>query len=363
MNHPSLQKRRNHPAGLPTLPILGKRFPAWLGALLLAAGIVSAAGCSSADKDTGATNASSAQSAPAKNEAKPAAGSGAAAGSAADQAGGKGTETADSKGGTAPVASSAPQPSGNAQAGGMTQADTSDGLNRKLIYKANLVMEVGDYNQAQSQIRDLVQLRGAYILQFAENQNSGEKGGNLTIKVPASGFSSLLSDLEKVESLKLQKSMQGQDVTEEYVDLDSRLKARQTAEARLLAFMEKASKADELVAFSNELGKVQEEIEKIKGRMRYLDQNVAMSTIELRLYEKVGLAASNKTGSTVPVLKQASQALSGSLNVMGIVFTKLFVFLAGALPVLIALAAVVVPAVLVNRRRSKAAAKPPELTD
>ncbi|WJH35892.1 DUF4349 domain-containing protein [Paenibacillus sp. CC-CFT747] len=245
----------------------------------------------------------------------------------------------------------------------MTQADTTDALNRKLIYKANLVMEVGDYNQAQSQIRDLVQLRGAYILQFAENQNSGEKGGNLTIKVPASGFSSLLSDLEKVENLKLQKSMQGQDVTEEYVDLDSRLKARQTAEARLLAFMEKASKADELVAFSNELGKVQEEIEKIKGRMRYLDQNVAMSTIELRLYEKVGLAAANKTGSTVPVLKQASQALSGSLNVMGVVFTKLFVFLAGALPVLIVLAAVVVPAILVNRRRNKAAAKPPELTD
>ncbi|WJH35893.1 hypothetical protein N6H14_08240 [Paenibacillus sp. CC-CFT747] len=122
MKYPSLPKRRNDSAGLPMQPIRGKRFPAWLGALLLAAGIVSAAGCSSADKESGATNASSAQSAPAKNEAMPAAGSGAAAGSMADQAGkegaGKGAEAADSKGGTAPVASSAPQPSGNAQTGG-----------------------------------------------------------------------------------------------------------------------------------------------------------------------------------------------------------------------------------------------------
>lgn len=76
-------------------------------------------------------------------------------------------------------------------------------------------------------------------------------------------------------------------MTEEYVDLFSRLKAKQVVEARLIAFMEKATKADDLVKFSDQLGKVQVEIEQLKGRMRYIDQSVACSTIELRLYQRL----------------------------------------------------------------------------
>jgi hypothetical protein len=230
--------------------------------------------------------------------------------------------------------------------------DSSAGFNRKLIYKANLVMPVEDYGKAQTQLRDLVALSGAYILQFSENANVGERGGNFTIKVDAKGFASLLDGLEKI-SPSLQRNVQGQDVTEEYVDLDSRLKAKQSVEARLLAFMDKATKTDELLAFSGELAKVQEEIETIKGRMRYLDQNVSFSTVELRMYQQTGSKSPVSDPEGIALGERLHKAIKASLNVLAIVLQGILVFLAGALPILILLAIIMIPIWVYRRQRNR----------
>jgi Domain of unknown function (DUF4349) len=161
-----------------------------------------------------------------------------------------------------------------------------NGFNRKLIYTANMVMQVKDYAKAQTELRDLVAGSGGYILNFNESETKTEIGGTYTIKIAANGFVSLLDSIETINKAK-QRSVQGQDVTEEYVDLSSRLKAKELVEQRLLNFMAQATKSDDLLAFSQELGRVQEEIEQLKGRMRYLDQNVAFSTIELRMYQLI----------------------------------------------------------------------------
>lgn len=230
--------------------------------------------------------------------------------------------------------------------------DGSEGFNRKLIYKANLVMPVEDYAKSQTQLRNLVALSGAYILQFSENTNTGEKGGNFTIKVGAQGFVSLLDGLEKI-SPSLQRNVQGQDVTEEYVDLGSRLKAKQVVEARLLSFMDKASKTDDLLAFSAELSKVQEEIEQIKGRMRYLDQNVSYSTVELRMYQQTGTKSPFDPNKEITLSERLQKALNASLNVLAAVLQGILVFLAAALPVLILAAIVAIPVLYYRRRRNQ----------
>jgi hypothetical protein len=256
--------------------------------------------------------------------------------------------TADSaKGAAAPAASSAPIT--------VTPAignDGSDGFNRKLIYKANLVMPVKDYPAAQTQLRDLVALSGAYILQFSESTNSGEKGGNFTIKVAANGFVSLLDGLEKI-SPSYQRSVQGQDVTEEYVDLSSRLKAKQVVETRLLAFMDKATQTNDLLAFSNELSKVQGEIEQIKGRMRYLDQNVSYSTIELRMYQQTGSKSQFDPNKGTALSDRLQNAWIASLNVLAVVLQGILVFMAAALPILLLAAIVLIPTYYYRRRRNQ----------
>jgi hypothetical protein len=234
----------------------------------------------------------------------------------------------------------------------------SESWDRKVIFKGNLTMEVPDYAAAQTEINNLVTLAGGYILQFSENQSTAENSGNYVIKVPANGFSSFIRDLEKIKTVSdIRHNIQGQDVSEEYVDLSSRLKAKQVVEARLLAFMEKAVKTDELLAFSNELGNVQEAIEQIKGRMRYLDQNVSMSTVEIRLYEqgvtKLKVAVGDST------LEKTKHALTSSIHALKVIAQGLIVFVAAVLPILIVLAIIGIPLIFTLRKRARKAALNP----
>ncbi|MEY9091824.1 DUF4349 domain-containing protein [Paenibacillus sp. RC84] len=230
-----------------------------------------------------------------------------------------------------------------------TQA-AADGFDRKVIYKGNLVAEVEDYAKAQKALRELVTASGAYILQFTEDNTASEIGGTFTIKVAAGGFPSLLDGIEKISPTR-QRNITGQDVTEEYVDLTSRLKAKEVVEARLLAFMEKATKSDELLAFSAELGKVQEEIERIKGRMRFLDQNVEYSTVELKLYQPKE-AALLKGGGT-PFGKQIGSTFTKSVDFMVMIFKGLVIFMTALIPVAAIALVIGLPIYFFLRSKSK----------
>lgn len=223
----------------------------------------------------------------------------------------------------------------------------NEGFNQKLIYKANLTMEVVTYDEAASELRNAIHQSGGYILQFEDGQYGGEQGSTYTIKVPAASFMDFIDRLEGIEHKRFERQVSGTDVTEEYVDLESRLKAKQLVEERLLGFMDKAQKADDLVKFSQQLSGVQEEIEQIKGRIRYLDQNVAYSTIELRMYQPSAAAADVIKPATLG--GKMSSAVKGSVDTLIIVVQGLLIFLSGALPVLLFLLLIAIPATAIWR--------------
>ncbi|MGG2199370.1 DUF4349 domain-containing protein [Paenibacillus validus] len=307
--------------------------------LLLASALIASAlaGCSSASSDKSASEAAK-SGAPTANSAQHES----VSAGAADQAGGEAQNAA--------AASSQNAPPQGGSFTGQTAAEGDDAYSRKIIYHANLSMQVENYADTETRVQEAVKRSGGYVLQFNESTSASEKSGTFVIKVPANGFQSLLVELEKINP-SMRKSMEGQDVTEEYVDLSSRLKAKQLVESRLISFMEKATKADELVAFSSELGKVQEEIERIKGRMRYLEQNVSYSTIDLRIAQKIGSAEAIGAQERGPLAKRASAALQGSLTVLNVVLQGIVVVLAGALPILVLLVIVAIPLWWVRRRR------------
>ncbi|KQN97646.1 DUF4349 domain-containing protein [Paenibacillus sp. Leaf72] len=235
-----------------------------------------------------------------------------------------------------------------------------EAFNQKLIYTATMTMEVADYEAAAQQLRNVLHQAGGYILAFQDGQYGNEKGASYTIKVPAQGFMPFVERLEGIENKHLERELKGTDVTEEYVDLEARLKAKQVVEQRLLAFMDKAEKADDLVKFSQQLAKVQEEIEQIKGRTRYLDKNVAFSTIELRLYQPIDVSVkTDKEEKSLggKMLSSFKASYEGTWNVL----QGLLVFLAGALP------ALVIPVIIgliiwwfVRRSRAKTPPAKPE---
>ncbi|WP_308638905.1 DUF4349 domain-containing protein [Paenibacillus silvisoli] len=249
---------------------------------------------------------------------------------------------------------------GTATEGGSAVGTIPDGeesFDRKIIYRANVNMEVEDYGKAQTALRNLIHISGGYLLEFADKKTSNELGGTYTIKVPAAGFDTFIGELEKIEHKEFESSAKGTDVTEEYVDMEARLKARQVVEARLISFMEKATKTTDLLQISNQLGEVQSEIERIKGRIRYLDKNVAFSTIELRMYQLLEPVKIQEEEDPA-FLKRLTNAMSDSTKVVFEFVQGVFIFIAGALPVLALAALVGIPSYLVFRssRRRRGAA-------
>lgn len=238
-----------------------------------------------------------------------------------------------------------------------------DAIDRKIIYRANVNMEVEDFDKAHTSLQNLIHLTGGYLLKFADKKTTSELGGTYTVKVPASGFNGFITELEKIKHVSFESSAEGTDVTQEYVDLEARLKARKVVEERLLSFMEKATKTTDLLAISKQLGDVQTEIEQIKGRMKYLDNNVAYSTIDLRLYQV--LEPQQQLQKEDPkFVERIKDAMTGSTDVIYAFFQGLVIFIAGALPVLVILVILGIPLFFVyrsNRRKSKSplAAKGP----
>lgn len=223
---------------------------------------------------------------------------------------------------------------------------------RKLIYEADIRMEVKSYEAAKQRLQQLVERSNGYVLQFSDQESESERGGSFVIKVPAAGFTAFLDELGTWEALDYHRKYSANDVTEEYVDLEARLTARRAMEARLLAFMEKATSADDLVQFSSELGSVQSDIEQIVGRKRYLDNHVAMSTVNMRLYQPVN-------APVVQGLKHAfgtrmANTLVQSWETLVQFVQVLILFLTALLPFVCAAAIVGVPIwLLVKRRRGR----------
>jgi len=233
----------------------------------------------------------------------------------------------------------------------------TDGFNQKIIYTATLSMQVDELASAATSLRNAIHQSGGYLLQFQDTKHEGEIGSSYTIKVPASGFMSFIDRIEQIKHNELERNIGGKDVSEEYVDLESRLKAKQLVEARLLAMMDKATKADDLLKFSQQLSGVQEEIERIKGRVRYLDNNVAFSTVELRMYQ-TNQTLKNKSLEKPHLGGRMSDSLVSSTKVVWDAINLLLVILAGALPVLAILAVILIPSIWFYRRRKQKALKP-----
>ena len=192
---------------------------------------------------------------------------------------------------------------------------------RLVIKDANLAIVVGDPSGTMDEIARLADSMDGYVVSANLYQVTTSDGisvpeGMIVIRVPAEKMN------EAVEVIKsqsdrdpLQESISSQDVTSEYVDLQSRLRNLEAAEEQLIGIMDEASKIEDVLAVYSELVRVQEEIEVIKGRMQYLEQSAAMSSISTELIADEAVQPLTIGGwEPVGVVKNAVQALINALK-------------------------------------------------
>jgi len=143
---------------------------------------------------------------------------------------------------------------------------------RMLIYTGQLAMAVANVESSVQATQRLADEVGGYILTMTAN--------TITIRVPAKQFFPVLERL-KALGQTLSKNVSAQDVADEYVDLQLRLKNAEVLRDRLVAILEKASNVKDTLEVERELNRVREEIERLKGRIAQLDKLIAYSTIEV----------------------------------------------------------------------------------
>ena len=163
-------------------------------------------------------------------------------------------------------------------------AITSGEFDRMIVYNANISMVVKDTLQTQEEIAEMIKRQGGY-LSSAESYKSGEDlvSINLTLRVPAEKFNATMAELRDMAREVDRESISSEDVTQEYVDLESRLTALEAKAERLEELMEEAEDTEAVLAIYKELSSTQQEIEQTKGRMRYLERSAAMATITVNL--------------------------------------------------------------------------------
>ncbi|WML27636.1 DUF4349 domain-containing protein [Neobacillus sp. OS1-33] len=206
--------------------------------------------------------------------------------------------------------------------------------NQMVIYQADLQLRVKKFDQTVRLLEEKVIKYGGYISESNVSKEGSEQvSGNMMIRIPQKHFQAFLHDAEGQAAEVLQRSITGQDVTEEYVDLESRLKSKRVVEERLTTFMKSAVKTEDLLKISADLGAVQEEIETIEGKMKYLKNQTSLSTINITLYEKTVVVPSLDKDKLNTWEKTKKQFMK-SINMLLVGLSGLVVFIVGNLPVL-----------------------------
>jgi uncharacterized protein DUF4349 len=159
----------------------------------------------------------------------------------------------------------------------------SDGWGRRIIRRATLDVELADVEQGVARLTGVVESVGGFI-SSTESQvdQKGTARATITAYVPPAHFSLVLGGLDGVGRVT-RRSIGGQDVSEEFVDLEARLRNFERHEGQLLSFMGKAQKVQDLLSLENELARVRGAIERTSGRLRFLKARTDLATIQVAL--------------------------------------------------------------------------------
>lgn len=210
-------------------------------------------------------------------------------------------------------------PVGSDVAGPVTEA--------KIVRQGNVSIRVENANDAVEKIRGAAEwFKGSvFSADVADSSGNGIRSGVVVIKVPSESFMAAMEGVKKVGTIVVGESMSNQDVTSEFVDTEARLKNKQSEEEAFLKILDKASKMDDIIAVTQELSRVREEIEVMQGQLRYMSTqtDMAMITVMLSEDQKVSLVDVWRPWQEVKdAAAELLQGLRGFVNFMIVVVVK-----------------------------------------
>jgi hypothetical protein len=194
---------------------------------------------------------------------------------------------------------------------GRTSSTVVDATVERLIVRnASLDLVVADTEAALEEISDLADALNGYVVESNTYKYQEGLQAHVILRIPAEELDAALESIRGLATEVRRENISGQDVTEEYVDLQSRLRHLEAAEAKLMEFLEEAEDTEAALAVYERLEQIQADIEYVKGRMQFLEESAAMATVTLDITPDE-LAQPIQVGGWHPegTLRDAFQAL------------------------------------------------------
>jgi hypothetical protein len=238
----------------------------------------------------------------------------------------------------APAAAAPPRPAAAPAAGGASanqaaQARPADAVqqdlpsfDRMIIRTVTMTLAVGNVQEAFHTVEQIVAEQNGYLSSSQFRQDGDRMTATMTLRVPAdpATYQMTLERLRKVADRVIDEQAQAQDVTEEYVDIDARLRTLKASEENLLALLAKATRVEDNLQIQRELTNVRSQIEQIQGRKQALERRADMATINLTIRETG--AFSRPGWSPGGTFEEAVRALGAALRGLAVFAIWLLVF-------------------------------------
>ncbi len=221
----------------------------------------------------------------------------------------------------APAPAPAPRPAPEAGALPSTAEE------RMIVRTGEMSLVIEDVISSRDEIAQLAIRLGGYVVSSRISGEEQDRRGWISIRVPDDRFEQALAKLGELAVRVTSESTSSRDVTEEYIDLQSRLKNAEATESQYLALLEKAE-VEETIRIYELLHQVRREVEQIKGQMQYLERTSSMSLIEVRLEAETTTKPLVRAGwSVLEVLKSAVRGIVTFGQWLGTIAIWLLIFI------------------------------------
>jgi hypothetical protein len=197
------------------------------------------------------------------------------------------------------------------------------GTDQMIISSAYVDLEVKDVQGAMESLKTLAAGRGGYVSSSNMNRDSSDRfTGSVVMRVPAAAFEPTLDALKSIGTIR-SSSTSGEDVTEEYVDLNARKTALQNQLDQYYKILAKADKVEDILKVQVQIERVQVDLDRIEGRLKYLNSRVDLSTITVNLEEPapIGGGISHDFASVI------NEGIAGFLGVIDALIILVFMLL------------------------------------
>ncbi len=187
-------------------------------------------------------------------------------------------------------------------------------FDRKIIRKAELTIEVPSTIAAQQKVTSIAETNGGFVVTSEaiqrenDNQNKRLVDVKLVLRIPSANFNEALTQIQNLATNLPVNNVNSQDVSEEFIDLEARVRTQRALELQFLEIMKRANKVEEALEVQRQVAEVRTEIEKIEGRKRFLENQSSLSTITVNIQTPLPIVVT-ASGFRHTVRESASQSL------------------------------------------------------